>query len=288
MHDEGITELARAKVNLTLHVGAIIKDLSDPFYGYHPLDSLVMFADVADTVTLIPASETSLNIIGPFAKNLTVASDNLILRAIESVRQRVNIPNFFVTLEKNIPVSAGLGGGSANAAAVLRALESYYELPEKIWHDIAIGLGADVPVCRLSQTAHMTGIGENVATVKTEEKLWAVLVNPLQAVSTGAIFKAFDLDAPDATPKPQAKTGGLLSLSLSGSNDLQSTATRQLPLIADILRALASQQGCELARMSGSGASCFGLYQTRAASLKAAENISSLHGDWWVKATKFG
>ena len=167
------TEIARAKINLTLHVGRIIEDPHDRFFGYHPLDSLVVFADVGDELTMSAAAHASLTIAGLFGEGLTVGDDNLILRALGAAKAKPQS----VRLEKNLPVSAGIGGGSANAAAVLR-------LCGVADNDIAVELGADVPVCLTSQTAHMTGIGEDVELLPHMGILHAVLINPGVGVST--------------------------------------------------------------------------------------------------------
>ncbi|MGB0905963.1 MAG: 4-(cytidine 5'-diphospho)-2-C-methyl-D-erythritol kinase [Maricaulaceae bacterium] len=287
MPPSAVTEYARAKVNLTLHVGALIEDKEDRFYGYHPVDSLVVFADVADKITLTPALETSLSISGQLASSLEVAPDNLILKAVERVREKASIPEFSIHLEKNIPVSAGLGGGSANAAAVLRALENFCDLPETQWHEIALSLGADVPVCRLSQTAHMAGIGERVTPWKNSQVLYAILINPLVGVSTGAVFKAFDSQPRSALPAKQINNHTLLGTALAGTNDLQRVAMMQLPLIDEIIAILSAQKGCELARMSGSGASCFAIFETQKCSQMAMQCIIEHYPQWWVVATCF-
>ena len=178
-------DLARAKINLTLHVARVIADPHDAFFGYHPLDSLVVFADVGDVITMQPAGQMGLDITGPFSKGLSAAGDNLILRAAEAAKA----PPHNITLDKHLPVAAGIGGGSANAASILRLCGAQDS-------DIAAGLGADVPVCLLSKTARMSGIGQEVAPLSGLGQLFAVLVNPGVAVSTAAIFKAFDA-APD-------------------------------------------------------------------------------------------
>ena len=271
-------EIARAKINLTLHVGRIIEDPHDRFFGYHPLDSLVVFADIGDQIMMSEADKTSLSIGGSFGKGLTAGDDNLILRALDAAKAKPQS----VSLEKNLPISAGIGGGSANAAAVLR-------LCGVSDNEIAVGLGADVPVCLASNTAHMTGIGEDVALLPDMGELHAVLINPGVAVSTGAIFKAFD-SAPDIreTPRPMKASGDLLERALDGRNDLEPIAISQAPIIGDVLRILASQGGCQLARMSGSGATCFGIYENQNAALRAQAEIKAQSPNWWVVATVFG
>jgi len=209
---------------------------------------------------MIRSDETTLSIGGPFGKGLTAQSDNLILRALGAAKAKPHN----ITLEKNLPVSAGIGGGSANAAAVLRQC-GIDDLR------IAVSLGADVPVCLRSETAH------------------ALLINPRVAVSTGAIFKAFDV-APDIreTPRPMKTSGDLLSRALDGRNDLEPIAMAQAPVIGDVLRLLASQNGCQLARMSGSGATCFGIFESDRALRQAEAAIRVQTPDWWIQPTLLG
>lgn len=272
------TDLARAKINLTLHVGRVILDPHDPFFGYHPLDSLVVFADIGDMLTMTPANKTGLSIEGPFSAGLTAGNDNLILKALKALKAT----GHHINLEKNLPVSAGIGGGSANAAAVLRMC-GVDDL------NIAVKLGADVPVCLKSQTAHMTGIGEDVTVLPDMGQLHALLINPGVAVSTGAIFKTFDAGAniPD-TPRPMKTSGDLLSRALDGGNDLEPIAIAQAPVIGEVIRLLALQEGCQLARMSGSGATCFGIFETQKAALLAEAIIKEHAPHWWCVATVFG
>ena len=225
-----------------------------------------------------PSDKTSLTIKGPFGAGLTAGNDNLILKALRAV----NSSPHDILLEKNLPVSAGIGGGSANAAAVLRLCGS--KDPKT-----AISLGADVPVCLASQTAHMTGIGEDVSHIKDMGTVNALLINPGVAVSTGAIFKAFD-SAPDIreTPRPLLPSGDLLTRATDGRNDLEPIAIKQAPVIGEVLRTLASQNGCQLARMSGSGATCFGIFETKAKVTRAANAIKQLAPNWWVTPVVLG
>lgn len=287
-----ITERARAKVNLTLHVGRVIADIADRFYGYHPLDSLVVFADIADEITAQPASETSLDIIGPFAKGLDAEADNLILKAVKAVSVRCDIPALAITLTKNLPVSAGLGGGSANAAAMLRILQNFADLPIDEWRAIALALGADVPVCLASKTSHMTGIGEGVAAITGLGRWPALLVNPGVPTPTGEVFNSFDnmtgVNAPRETPRPQKHGGDMLARTVDGRNDLEPPAIRSVPIINDVLRELSAQSGAQIARMSGSGASCFALFERPAAAQAAALKLSQAYPKWWVQSCEFG
>jgi 4-diphosphocytidyl-2-C-methyl-D-erythritol kinase len=265
------TYAAKAKINLTLHVGALRSD------GYHPVDSLVVFADIGDQLTFTPAEETTLDITG--ADELPTGQDNIILRTMH----QIGAPPHAIHLAKHLPVSAGIGGGSANAGTVLRAFSS--EISD---HDLAYTLGADVPVCRLSRTARMSGMGEHVAAIPDLGQIYAVLVNPGVAVSTAAIFKAFDSVPRAASPRALSNTGDLVSRALAGTNDLQDVAIAQAPVIGDVLRALAQQPACQLARMSGSGATCFGLFRSVAQAQTAADAISAQHPTWWVQACRLG
>jgi 4-diphosphocytidyl-2-C-methyl-D-erythritol kinase len=236
-----------------------------------------VFADIGDDLTFEPADETSLTIAG--ADELPTDGNNLILRAM----QMIEASPHHIHLVKNLPVSAGLGGGSANAAAVLRQFTS-----NKSDKELAFNLGADVPVCGASQTAIMRGIGEDVSPLSGLGQLSAILVNPGVAVSTGAIFKAMDAQPRETDPKETASQGDLLFRALSGTNDMQKAAIKQAPIIADVLRALAQQTGCELARMSGSGATCFGIFRSDAQAQQAAQAVSLAQPNWWVRACSLG
>lgn len=262
---------ARAKVNLTLHVGAVRED------GYHPLDSLVVFADIGDELTFTPATETLLAIEG--TDKLPTDGGNIILRAMDTIAA----PPTHIHLQKSLPVSAGLGGGSANAAATLRAFGANLS-DERLAYDI----GADVPVCRLSKTAIMRGIGEDLEPLPGLGQLSAVLINPGVAVSTGAIFKALDAQPRPLSPRPNATSGDLLSRALAGENQMQDAAIAQVPIIAGVLRALAQQPGCQLARMSGSGATCFGIFRSDAQAQSVAGLIKAAQPDWWVVGCRLG
>lgn len=272
------TELARAKVNLTLHVGAVIQ--TGKWKGYHPIESLVVFADFGDVLTFTPAAQTAVHYEGPFSENFADINDgeNSILKALSScdVKETQHIH-----LEKNIPIAAGLGGGTADAAAVLRLFDPNGKIePTKI--------GADGPVCYVSQTAMMEGIGEIITPQSGLGQISAVLINPGIAVSTGAIFTAMDSAPRPDVPAKTSRQGDLLSRALSGSNDMQDAAIAQAPIISDVLRALAQQNGCELARMSGSGATCFGIFRSDAQARAAAQAIALAHTGWWVRACRLG
>jgi 4-diphosphocytidyl-2-C-methyl-D-erythritol kinase len=260
--------LCRAKVNLTLHVGATIP--TGQWQGYHPVESLVVFADFGDRLSFETAKDAhGLSITGPFGQSLSVESDNLILKALHAC----DAPATQVFLHKQVPVSAGLGGGSTNAAAILRAFDPKGRVD-------ASSLGADVPVSRLSQTAIMEGIGERLTPLPGLGRIPALLVNPRVPVSTAAIFKAFDAEGPSVRPDRTRRTGTLLQRAQSGRNDLQSAAERLEPAISHIISAIADEPGCALARMSGSGATCFGLFETIDAAAASAKRLEQK--GWWV------
>lgn len=261
-------QLARAKINLTLHVTGRRPD------GLHLLDSLVVFAEVGDVIEVTPAAELSLTIDGPFAHGLSVAPDNLVLRAATYVGAVGAI-----RLTKVLPVSSGIGGGSADAAATVRAMVD--TLPDARSLQV---LGADVPVCLASRTTRMRGIGEVLDTVPDLPPCWVVLVNPGVAVSTPAVFKALETadNPPMDLPDSFADFDGLTAWLGQQRNDLQEPACQVAPVIRDVLTAL--DHDAALARMSGSGATCFGLYPTEAAAQRAADRLRAGHPDWWVAA----
>lgn len=261
-------EPAPAKLNLALHVTGRRGD------GYHLLDSLVVFARAGDQVRLAPGP-LSLRIEGPFAGGLAADDDNLCLRAARLVGGQAAI-----TLTKNLPVASGIGGGSADAAAVLRAFARRgHPLPA----DPQL-LGADVPVCLASVPARMSGIGERVAPLPAMPPLPLVLVNPGVAIPTPQVFAALaSRDNPPLPPLPAfADAGALVGWLARTRNDLQPPAMALAPVIGQVLAAL-SGQGARLARMSGSGATCFGIF----ADARAAETAAAAlwRQGWWAVAT---
>lgn len=274
--------LARAKVNLTLHVGAVIQ--SGRHQGYHPVESLVAFADFGDELTAVPALHSSMSIAGPFGAGLTAGEDNLVLKALSQCGAHAQS----IHLTKNIPVSAGLGGGSANAAAILRVFDPASAVDP-------LTLGADVPVCRQSETAMMEGIGGRLTRLPQLGSVAAVIANPGTPVSTGQIFNAFDAQPRPEKPIQTSRRGTLLERARSGANDLQPIAVSLVPDIAALLGVIATQPGCELARMSGSGASVFGLFDSDEAAKAAEDRLTELRADnpaqWgrlWARACRLG
>jgi 4-diphosphocytidyl-2-C-methyl-D-erythritol kinase len=286
-HPPAFREEARAKINLTLHVLGKRPD------GYHELDSLVVFADLCDELTFTPAPEDSLSIEGPFATALE--GENLILKAQRTVAGWLGreIHGHF-HLHKAIPVAAGVGGGSSDAAAAIRILlrahgetggaENYIEK--------AAAVGADVPVCLYNRAAWMRGLGERVSAAPELAPLPAILVNPRIKVPTPAVFKhlnAGPLRPGGAAPSQLAaadfsnpeKAAEALQ---HGRNDLEPPASAIEPAVERTLDAIRQQEGCLLARLSGSGPTCFGLFPTREIAARAAAVVAREQPDWWVAA----
>lgn len=286
-----LRETAEAKLNLTLRVLGRRSD------GYHEICSLVAFARLGDALELAPGPELSLTIEGPFADALKHDDgDNLVLRAAQCLANaHCDLRNGAFRLVKRLPVAAGLGGGSADAAAVLRLL--LRANPKLDSHDVSAQcshLGADVAVCLSSRAAYMWGIGEKVQPLDAFPPIPVTLVNPGQALSTAEVFAALAArplaaDAPPplpALPRPFADAEALVSYLRDESNDLQRPAMHLAPAIAEVLSTLEAAPGCRLARMSGSGATCFGIFSNATEAAGAAKTISVGHPDWWVAASK--
>ncbi|MCW1920038.1 4-(cytidine 5'-diphospho)-2-C-methyl-D-erythritol kinase [Rhodobacter sp. KR11] len=265
-----IERRARAKVNLALHVTGRRGD------GYHLLDSLVGFADFGDVVRVRASDVMSLTVTGPMAAGLGAGEDNLVLRAARLMGRPAAI-----TLDKHLPLASGIGGGSADAAATLRALADLHgvDLPDPA---AVLGLGADVPVCLLGRPARMAGIGEDLTPLRLPPA-HLVLVNPGVTVSTPEVFRA--LTRRDNPPLPvmgDVPDAAALADWLAGTrNDLQEPALRLRPQIGAVLAALNAVPGCLVARMSGSGATCFGLFAE--AALAEAAALSLARPGWWVQ-----
>lgn len=278
---DAIRIAAPAKINLYLHVLGRRAD------GFHELDSLVAFADIGDVVTAAPAADLSLAIDGPFAGNLAGEADNLVLRAARGLAERLGIaPGAALRLTKNLPVASGIGGGSSDAAATLRALARLWraDLPQAALAEIAAGLGADVPVCLFARPAWLGGIGEAIAPAPALPETGIVLVNPGIALPTPAVFKARrgDLSAAGRFAEAPPDAAALASLLRGRGNDLAAAAIAIVPEIATVLAALERNAGTLLARMSGSGATCFALFATHAAAVQAAAALAEEHPGWWV------
>jgi 4-diphosphocytidyl-2-C-methyl-D-erythritol kinase len=287
-----LIEEGRAKVNLTLRVVGRRVD------GYHELESVVAFADCADRLSLAPGAALDLTMSGPLAQACGETSDNLVLKAAHLLGERVpglKIGSF--TLDKVLPVAAGIGGGSADAAAALRLLAQLngIALDDKRLLDVALQTGADVPVCLTSRACDMTGVGESLLALSLPI-MPCVLVNPRVPVATRDVFAALGLrhgellvgaaDVIQATAWPEkgASVEDWVEVLADSSNDLEAPATRLQPVIGEVIAALSAANGAWLARMSGSGATCFAIFENTAEAQRAAQKIQLDHPQWWVHA----
>tara|TARA_R110002110_G_scaffold216406_10_gene430439 strand:+ start:1833 stop:2735 length:903 start_codon:yes stop_codon:yes gene_type:complete len=279
-----ITEFAAAKINLWLHITGRRDD------GYHLLDSLIAFAGVGDRLTMTSADDLSLNITGPFSEGLATTSDNLVIRAASLLASEAGIrPAAAITLEKNLPVASGIGGGSADAAAALRGLSALWhlDLSTEVTARLALRLGADVPMCLAGQAALASGVGEVLYPVGRMAPVWLVLVNPRIALSTPEIFRrrgSSFTDIPTPAAGALADLTGLIGALGERHNDLQAPAIGLAPVIGDVLKRLRNLEGCEHAAMSGSGATCFGLFADRQTAEQAADQLLSANPQWWSAA----
>jgi 4-diphosphocytidyl-2-C-methyl-D-erythritol kinase len=278
-------ELAPAKVNLALHVTGQRSD------GYHLLDSLVAFAGVHDTVSASKADALTLSVGGPFAAALSAEADNLVLRAARALADVAGIrPWAALRLVKRLPVASGIGGGSADAAATLAATGALWRVTHKPGALAALGLklGADVPACLAGKAAQVGGIGEKIGPAPALPRVWLVLVNPLQGLPTPSVFNArsgpFSKPAPlEAAPRDARDLAEALE---TRRNDLTDAAIGLVPEIKVLLAALEAQPGCLLARMSGSGATCFALFARMAEADAAAATLRARKPQWWVQASE--
>ena len=282
---ETIVEHAPAKVNLALHVTGRRAD------GYHLLDTLVVFTEAGDRVHVRPAAKDGFAVSGPFAAGVPADGANLVLMARDLLRGIAGGRAFPVAieLEKNLPVASGIGGGSSDAAATLRALSLLWGLslsPETL-AGAALPLGADLPMCLAGQTLVARGIGEALAPVRGLPRLAMVLVNPGVAVATPSVFRALaSRDSPPLPPLPARPDFAAFAAWLaSARNDLETPAAAITPELAPALAAL-RDTGAALARMSGSGATCFGLYPHHEDAARAAVAIAAARPSWYVEATQ--
>jgi len=263
---------APAKINLSLHVTGQRAD------GYHLLDSLVVFADLGDRLQLTVGPEMAIDLSGPFAEGVPQDARNLIWKAAQGVGWTGAIE-----LNKQLPHGAGIGGGSSDAAAVLNALTAEgLTLPA----DLPLSLGADVPVCMVARAARMQGIGELITPIELPD-LPALLVNPGCHVPTGAVFSGLQSrdNAPMPVEIPRFDSARDCAFWLTEQrNDLEAPARVAAPEIDRVLSDLTASKGALLARMSGSGATCFALYPTLKAAHMAAYEIGAEHPDWWIRA----
>ena len=283
---QAVEASALAKINLALHVTGRREN------GYHDLESLVVFADLGDDLTATPAPADSLTLTGPFAGALTPGQTNLVTKAVDAFRARwpKAVPHgVAIALAKNLPVSAGIGGGSADAAATLRLLADLADPPIPLTElmPVAARLGADVPVCLYSRSCLVRGIGEVVEPVDILPQSYLVLVNPLVPVSTADVFKRLEKrDNPGLPAIVQPFThAAMLGLWLQETrNDLEQAAIAEVPVIGDLVGALKHTSGCVAARMSGSGATVFGLFGSEKLAHQAAQDMRARFPNAWVAA----
>lgn len=287
-----LVEEGRAKVNLSLRVVGRRAD------GYHDLESVVAFADCADRLTLEPGGELRLATTGPLAAACGETSDNLVFKAAKLLADAVpNLKLGAFALDKVLPVAAGIGGGSADAAAALRLLArlNNLSLDDPRLQEVALATGADVPVCLFSRACDMTGVGEQLLPLALPS-MPCVMVNPRVPVATKDVFRelglrngellvgATDVLEASAWPEQGGSIADWVDVLETVANDLEAPALRIEPVIGDVLEVLRNSAGVKLARMSGSGATCFAIYGVPAEAHAAAENIRRDHPGWWVHA----
>jgi len=287
-----LSAFAPAKVNLFLHVGPVEAD------GYHPLASLMVFADVGDRVSVQPSEAPEFEVTGPFGHLIEHGAENLVVQAARALFEHVKGPKppFRLLLDKQLPVAAGLGGGSSDAGATLRLLRSALELPvqDEMLTAIAARLGADGPVCLWGQSAMAQGRGDRLSRPPVFRPIDAVLVNPMVPSPTGAVYRAYDdAGAPGAADLPALpdsfESPEELAAFLSYCrNDLEAPAVALEPRIGEVLETLRDEPEALLARMSGSGATCFALCAGDIEAEGLAERLESMRPDWWVRRCRLG
>lgn len=273
---------APAKINLYLHVTGKRPD------GYHLLDSLFAFARDGDVITAKQADGLSLEIIG--APDLSAGEDNIVIKAARKLAAALGIePNAHLVLEKNLPIASGIGGGSTDAAAALKALQVLWKktLPDEKLYALALELGADVPSCLTGKAVQVSGVGEVLTPAPEIPALPVVLVNPNKPVSTPAVFKTRKPVFSKPMPLTQncADAAEFIGELKKRHNDLQDAACALEPAVAEVLLVLENQPLCLFSAMSGSGGTCFGLFRTPENAANAAEDIAATHPNWWVKQT---
>jgi 4-diphosphocytidyl-2-C-methyl-D-erythritol kinase len=286
-----LVEAAPAKVNLTLRIFGRRSD------DYHEIESLVAFARCGDTLRLVPGGELALTVHGPGAALAGDNTDNLVLKAARALAARspgITLGAF--ALDKQLPVAAGLGGGSADAAAALRLIARANTLAPGAprFYEAARATGADVPVCLDPRSRVMRGIGELLSEPLDLPPIPAVLVNPGASLATKAVFAGWKPGAVPAAPLDQAALAKLtgreavLQFLAMQANDLETPAIALAPVVAEVLAAMRGLPGCALARMSGSGSTCFALFKTAAEATAGAEAVHAKYPQWWVRATAIG
>lgn len=278
-----VREAAPAKVNLFLHLVGRRPD------GYHLLDGLVAFTAFGDRVEVTPADDLSIAVDGPFAAQVPADGSNLALKAAVALRELGRSgEGAHIRLEKRVPVAAGLGGGSGDAAAVLRALTRLWRWPrDHDLHDLAASLGADVPMCLAGMPARIAGIGDRLSPCASFPSLPILLVNPGIPLGTPEVFRARKGDWRPALPAfATDDADGLLAALADTGNDLADAARALAPAVGTVLERLSTAPGCRLARMSGSGATCFGIFTDAGDATRAARRLRREQPGWWVAATR--
>lgn len=287
-----VTHHANAKINLYLHVTGIFDN------GFHILDSLVVFADVYDCINVeVQKSSKQLNFstTGPFGHDIPADENNIVLKAANFLQNNYDCPwGAKIVLEKNLPPASGIGGGSADAAAAIRALAAIWELKlpgsdsNEFNQNLARNLGADVPVCLLGKNVFMGGIGDELTPAPSLPHCWLVLANPGVAVSTPEVFKGRtgDFSSPARFAHPPKDISGLAELLNQRSNDLFESALAIAPEIGRVIEALAKQDGANAPRMSGSGATCIAIFTHESTAKAAASKLGKQNPGWWVRAAR--
>jgi 4-diphosphocytidyl-2-C-methyl-D-erythritol kinase len=286
--DTPILELAPAKINLYLHIEAKLNN------GMHSIDSLIMFADCADQVFVTPQKNITLDRYGPMSANLPAVPDDQVYKAAQKLAVLTNNKaGAKIIVKKNLPIAGGLGGGTADAAAVIRALGKLWrvDISDDLKRNLAKELGADFHVCLENKSSRVKGIGDELLPLKVPHDLSAVLVNPLKTLMTVEVFSVFrkevhinqTLDIPSSWSDDSRE---FIRQIKELRNDLTDPAISLCPIISEVLLKLGSSDGCMLQRMSGSGATCFGLFVDHERAVNAAEKIRSNNLDWWVTTTK--
>ncbi len=289
-----VTVFAPAKLNLYLHV------LGRMDNGYHDLDSLIAFADIGDEIKISPSADFEFEVSGPFAAAFSAKemdasphSSNIVVKAVWAMaRAAKRAPNFKVTLEKNLPMGAGIGGGSSDAAALIWGLCELWDIPRNapFLLPLMMQLGADVPVCLNCQSAQVRGAGEKILQGPDFDEVPIVMIYPGKHCSTPAVFKHFGGEFLPAVDVPERFESfeALIEFLRGTSNSLSLPASDHVPDIENVLNALNAENACALARMTGSGSSCFGLFKTMKDAQKTAARLEADNPDWWVKTAWLG
>ena len=281
---QNISVFAPAKINLYLHLTAKRDD------NYHLIESLIVFANYGDKITVTPAEKFRLQINGQFAPYIKPNNDNLVIKAAMLLAKASGIKaTGNITLTKNLPIASGIGGGSADAAAALLALRKLWDIPisNEDMSNLAIKLGADVPICLQGTASIVTGVGEKISPAPILPKFWLVLVNPNLLVSTAEVFAAYQdkFSIPQPINTQPKNLEELISLLSNRGNDLTGASISIAPVIKEIIEALEATQNTVLSRLSGSGATCFAIFKTKFDAEAAAKKLTHKYPQWWVRAT---